>query len=269
MISVCEVKLIKYFETFPFKVDSVQFAGGSDTGPCDYIEHLIDRLSSLLSHNPSQTEMPPLEEFYVPHQAAQLNLPTVYSTVPDLHRWLLQQPKQFMLTVDSVQSGAVYYATFAMEYAVELTDFFIPPCEYMSSVAVDVWDEGDADNPTRLGSTNDFSTKAFVLSNISPPPLCKFVKVSLGGKLGSGGALAKVNMGVFFGRPPLPPQYARDSLPIQVETLRLIRTEYQSHRHKLMALLQTIQHIDNGNLPTDAKLEIEQVSLFFAQSKRH
>ena len=165
-----------------------------------------------------------------------------------------------MLTVDSVQSGAVYFATFELEHDVELSDFFIPPCEYMSSVAVDVWQKEDSDNPTRLGSTNDFSTKAFVLSNISPPPVCKFIKVSLGGKLGSGGALAKVNMGVFFGRPPLPSQYARDSLPVQTETLRLIRTEYQSHRSKLMALLQTIQHIDNGNIPNEAKLEIEQVS---------
>ena len=242
----------------------MQIAGGQDSGPSDYIEYLIDRLTSVLSAFPSQPqiEISNFEEnAFLPHTPAQLKLPTVYSNVHDLHRWLLQQPKQFMLTVESVQSGAVYYATFELDYAVELSDFFIPPCEYMSSVAVDVWEKGDSENPTRLGSTNDFSTKAFVLSNISPPPVCRFIKISLGGKLGSGGALAKVNMGVFFGRPPLPAHYARDSLPVQIETLRLIRTEYQSHRSKLMALLQTIQHIDNGNIPTEAKLEIEQVSL--------
>lgn len=244
------------------QVDSVQLSGMADSGFTEYIEYMIDRLTSALAALPlrPQIEISEFEENTFLTHTLQLKLPTVYSSVHDLHRWLLQQPKQFMMTVDSVQSGAVYYATLELEHDVELSDFFIPPCEYMNSVAVDVWREGEKDSPIRLGSTNDFSTKAFVLSNISPPPVCKFIKVSLGGKLGAGGTVAKVNMGLFFGRPPLPAQYAKDTLPVQIETLRLIRTEYQSHRNKLMSLLQTIQHIDNGNVPSDVKLEIEQVS---------
>ena len=234
----------------------------ADSGSTEYIEYIIDRLTSVLAALPPKPHIE-ISEFegnpFLTH-SLQLKVPAVYSCVHDLHRWLLQQPRQFMMTVDSVQSGAVYYATLEMEHEVELSDFFIPHCEYMSSVAVDVWREGEKDYPIRLGSINDFCTKAFVLSNISPPPACKFIKVSLGGKLGTGGTVAKVNMGLFFGRPSLPAQYAKDTLPVQIETLRLIRTEYQSHRNKLMSLLQTIQHIDNGNIPSEVKLEIEQVS---------
>lgn len=186
------------------------------------------------------------------------DLPDIYTSVQELHMWLMEKPKQFILQVDSVQSGAVYSAIFQLSHEIELSDFFIPPSEHMSSVAVDVWVHPD--NSIRLGSTNDFTSKAFVLSNITPPPLCSFIKVSFGGKLGASGSLAKVNIGLFYGKPRLPSHCSKYALPIQLEVLKLTRSDYQSSRRKLINLLQTVQHFDDGNIPKEIKAQIEQVN---------
>lgn len=65
-------------------------------------------------------------------------------------------------------------------YLIDLTTLqIIPACEDLVSIAIDVWClEEDVDS-TRLAMATDINTKTLVLTDLQPPPLCRFIKVNV------------------------------------------------------------------------------------------
>ncbi len=86
-------------------------------------------------------------------------------------------PKELMMHIDSIKSGASYSVTLELgSCEVALTDLCIQSSNVMSSVCVEVWscDECDA---VRVAHSSELAHKSLSLGNLSPPPICRFVKV--------------------------------------------------------------------------------------------
>lgn len=87
-------------------------------------------------------------------------------------------PKELMLQVESLKSGVAYSALLKFPQPVRLTDISIPATGSMSSVSVDVWlDEGGEGGGARVAQSSEIKNRSMMLGNLSPPPICQYVKV--------------------------------------------------------------------------------------------
>lgn len=88
-------------------------------------------------------------------------------------------PKELMMQVESLKSGVPYSALLKFPQPVALTDISIPATGSMSSVSVDVWlKEGDgAEGGVRVAQSVEIKTRSLMLGNLTPPPICQYVKV--------------------------------------------------------------------------------------------
>lgn len=92
------------------------------------------------------------------------------------HKLLSLPPKQ-MISVERMHSGARRFVTLDFGSPIMLTDLVIPACEDIVSLCIDIWCfEEDADS-VRLANTTDIGTKTLVLSDLQPPPICRYLKV--------------------------------------------------------------------------------------------
>lgn len=89
-------------------------------------------------------------------------------------------PQELVMHIDSVKSGASYAVTLKLgSCEVALTDLCIQSSNVMSSVCVEVWScKGEEHNAVRVAYSSELAHKSLSLGNISPPPICQFVKVS-------------------------------------------------------------------------------------------
>lgn len=99
-------------------------------------------------------------------------------------------PKELMMQVESLKSGVPYSALLKFPQPVALTDISIPATGSMSSVSVDVWleeKEGEKGG-VRVAQSIEIKSRSLMLGNLTPPPVCQYVKVSgEGGGMDGGG----------------------------------------------------------------------------------
>lgn len=87
-------------------------------------------------------------------------------------------PKELMMQVESLKSGVAYAALLKFSQPVSLTDISIPATGSMSSVSVDVWLEPDGEKEcTRVAQSSEIKTRSLMIGNLTPPPVCQYVKV--------------------------------------------------------------------------------------------
>lgn len=88
-------------------------------------------------------------------------------------------PKELMMQVESLKSGVPYSALLKFPQPVALTDISIPATGSMSSVSVDVWlEEGGGERGgVRVAQSIEIKTRSLMLGNLTPPPVCQYVKV--------------------------------------------------------------------------------------------
>ena len=60
---------------------------------------------------------------------------------------------------------------------IRLTDVVIPACSDVTSLAIDIWLEGETVDAQILVVCSDINTKCLVLSDIQPACVCRFLKV--------------------------------------------------------------------------------------------
>lgn len=58
-----------------------------------------------------------------------------------------------------------------------LTDLMIPSCSDLVSLSVDIWTKNEESDGTRLVVAGDIGYKPLVVSDLQPPPVCRFLKV--------------------------------------------------------------------------------------------
>lgn len=91
---------------------------------------------------------------------------------------LLTTPPQQVIVVERMHSGARRYVTLDFGQPVLLTDVLIPFCHDLVFLNIDLWLKGEDVDGMRLVVASDIGSRNLVLSDLQPPPLCRYMKVS-------------------------------------------------------------------------------------------
>lgn len=78
-----------------------------------------------------------------------------------------------------MHSGARRFVVLDFGAPVMLTDMIVPACCDLVLLSVDVWLCSEEQDGQRLVVASDIATKALVLSDLQPPPICRYLKVSI------------------------------------------------------------------------------------------
>lgn len=114
------------------------------------------------------------------------------------HKLLTPPPKQ-MVVIERMHSGARRFVVLDFGWPVILTDIFIPSCDDLDSLTVDIWLNNEETDSVRLVVASDIGMKTLVLSDLQPPPICRYMKISLMGRFGKSTSKCKIPIGSFFG----------------------------------------------------------------------
>ncbi|XP_017867118.1 PREDICTED: baculoviral IAP repeat-containing protein 6 isoform X9 [Drosophila arizonae] len=114
---------------------------------------------------------------------------------------LLTPPPKLMIVVDRMHSGARRFVVLDFGQHVLLTDVVIPACDELTSLNIDIWCFDEETDSTRLAQVSDIQTKTLVLSDMQPPPICRYLKLTIVGRIGMSSTKCKVPLGSFFGHP--------------------------------------------------------------------
>ena len=74
-------------------------------------------------------------------------------------------------------SGARRFVVLDFGKPILLTDAVVPGCSDLQSLSIDVWTLGEDVDGHRLVVANDIGLRSLILNDLSPPPLCRYMKV--------------------------------------------------------------------------------------------
>lgn len=112
---------------------------------------------------------------------------------------LLSTPAKQMIVVDRMHSGARRQVTLDFGYPILLTDVVVPACSDLASLTIDVWCFEEDGDSVRLAVSQDIGIKALILSDLQPPPVCRYLKITFMGRYGMSATRCKLPMGSFYG----------------------------------------------------------------------
>ncbi|XP_071961824.1 dual E2 ubiquitin-conjugating enzyme/E3 ubiquitin-protein ligase BIRC6-like isoform X2 [Antedon mediterranea] len=112
---------------------------------------------------------------------------------------LIQPPQPHLLVIDRMHSGARRYVTLDFGRPILLTDVFIPSCTELASLSIDLWSQGEEVDGQRLVVSMDISKRDLTMNDLLPPPLCRYVKITVIGRYGRNTVRTKIPIGCFYG----------------------------------------------------------------------
>ncbi|XP_068153762.1 baculoviral IAP repeat-containing protein 6 isoform X3 [Drosophila tropicalis] len=179
------------------------------------------------------------------------------------HKLLTPPPKQ-MIVIDRMHSGARRFVVLDFGQHILLTDLVIPACEELTSLSIDIWCFDEETDGKRLVQVSDIQTKTLVLSDMQPPPICRYLKLTIIGRIGMSSTKCKVPLGRFFGHPVVlehdgyGDQLMRfikqptSSLQMQLKSLNAlyedVHCRYRLASCKLMELLTPMRNSELSNV---------------------
>lgn len=177
---------------------------------------------------------------------------------------LLSTPAKQMIVVDRMHSGARRQVTIDFGYPILLTDLIIPACNDLASLTIDVWCFEEESDCVRLAVSQDIAVKALILSDLQPPPVCRYLRMTFLGRYGMSATRCRLQMGSFYGHVVLldNDSYAdpvmrfvkgkKNSLKSQLKVLNALYEDthcrYCLSSSKLSELLQPLLKNDNSNM---------------------
>ncbi|XP_075983137.1 BIR repeat containing ubiquitin-conjugating enzyme isoform X3 [Anticarsia gemmatalis] len=112
---------------------------------------------------------------------------------------LVTRPPQHTLVVERMHSGARRYIVLDFGHTVRLTDVIIPSCSDLVTLCIDIWVTGEETDCVKLAFATDIATKHLVVTDIQPPPLCRYMKITTIGRYGMSAMKCKIPLGWFYG----------------------------------------------------------------------
>ncbi|XP_063387363.1 baculoviral IAP repeat-containing protein 6 [Cydia fagiglandana] len=112
---------------------------------------------------------------------------------------LVTRVPQHTLVVERMHSGARRYIVLDLGHAVRLTDVIIPSCSDLVTLCIDIWVCSEETDCVKLAFATDIATKHLVLTDIQPPPLCRYMKITTIGRYGMSAMKCKIPLGWFYG----------------------------------------------------------------------
>ncbi|KAI5102813.1 baculoviral IAP repeat-containing protein 6 isoform X13 [Silurus meridionalis] len=156
----------------------------------------------------------------------------------------LQPPPHQSIIIERMHSGARRFVTLDFGRPVLLTDALIPTCADLASLSIDIWTLGEEVDGRRLVVATDISTHSLILHDLLPPPVCRFMKITVIGRYGSTNARAKIPLGFYYGHTYILPWESELKLmndPLRAESDTLSQPELEQHLTMMVALQEDIQ----------------------------
>lgn len=160
----------------------------------------------------------------------------------------LTLPPAQLLLVDGMHSGARRYITLDAGRSIMLTDIVIPTLpSNVASLAIDVWDENEESNSQRILFSTDVSQRPVHLSCLSPPPICRFIKLTATGGHGCCTTRTVLPLGHFFGYSVIENENAAmHRLNTLMAHYEDVHCKYSLACHKLASNLHSLSGIDES-----------------------
>uniref|UniRef100_A0A8C4UKE9 Dual E2 ubiquitin-conjugating enzyme/E3 ubiquitin-protein ligase BIRC6 n=1 Tax=Falco tinnunculus TaxID=100819 RepID=A0A8C4UKE9_FALTI len=140
--------------------------------------------------------------------------------------------------------GARRFVTLDFGRPILLTDVLIPTCGDLASLSIDIWTLGEEVDGRRLVVATDISTHSLILHDLLPPPVCRFMKITVIGRYGSTNARAKIPLGFYYGHTYILPFENELKLmhdPLRGEGEAANQPEIDQHLAMMVALQEDIQ----------------------------
>ncbi|XP_072390491.1 dual E2 ubiquitin-conjugating enzyme/E3 ubiquitin-protein ligase BIRC6 [Diabrotica undecimpunctata] len=112
---------------------------------------------------------------------------------------LLTIPPKQVIVVERMHSGARRHITLDFGKPVLLTDVFIPFCSDLVTLTIDIWLKEEDVDETRLVMAMDIGTRNLLLTDLQPPPLCRYMKITVVGRYGMSTVRCRIPLGYFYG----------------------------------------------------------------------
>ncbi|XP_076233643.1 BIR repeat containing ubiquitin-conjugating enzyme [Calliopsis andreniformis] len=158
---------------------------------------------------------------------------------------LLCWPPQQVVVVDRMHSGARRFIILDFGSPVLLTDLMIPCYSDLASLTIDIWTTSEEVDGTRLIVVSDIGSKPLVVNDLQPPPVCKYLKITIIGRHGMSPTTCKIPVGKFYGHMVVLPgeDYAEsNSSPTFDSTLDpTVRATIDKQCNILSALAEDVQ----------------------------
>uniref|UniRef100_A0AAX7SCW2 Dual E2 ubiquitin-conjugating enzyme/E3 ubiquitin-protein ligase BIRC6 n=1 Tax=Astatotilapia calliptera TaxID=8154 RepID=A0AAX7SCW2_ASTCA len=156
----------------------------------------------------------------------------------------LQPPPHQSIIIERMHSGARRFVTLDFGRPVLLTDALIPTCGDLASLSIDIWTLGEEVDGRRLVVATDISTHSLILHDLLPPPVCRFMKITVIGRYGSTNARAKIPLGFYYGHTYILPWESELKLmhdPLRGESEAASQPDVDQHLTMMVALQEDIQ----------------------------
>ncbi|KAG5831644.1 hypothetical protein ANANG_G00305910 [Anguilla anguilla] len=156
----------------------------------------------------------------------------------------LQPPPHQSIIIERMHSGARRFVTLDFGRPVLLTDVLIPTCGDLASLSIDIWTLGEEVDGRRLVVATDISTHSLILHDLLPPPVCRFMKITVIGRYGSTNARAKIPLGFYYGHTYILPWESELKLmhdPLRGESDGAGQPDVDQHLAMMVALQEDIQ----------------------------
>ncbi|XP_069036040.1 baculoviral IAP repeat-containing protein 6 isoform X3 [Lepisosteus oculatus] len=156
----------------------------------------------------------------------------------------LQPPPHQSIIIERMHSGARRFVTLDFGRPVLLTDVLIPTCGDLASLSIDIWTLGEEVDGRRLVVATDISTHSLILHDLLPPPVCRFMKITVIGRYGSTNARAKIPLGFYYGHTYILPWESELKLmhdPLRGENDSASQPDVDQHLAMMVALQEDIQ----------------------------
>ncbi|XP_018120699.1 baculoviral IAP repeat-containing protein 6 isoform X6 [Xenopus laevis] len=156
----------------------------------------------------------------------------------------LQPPPHQSIIIERMHSGARRFVTLDFGRPVLLTDILIPTCGDLASLSIDIWSLGEEVDGRRLVVATDISTHSLILHDLIPPPVCRFMKITVIGRYGSTNARAKIPLGFYYGHTYILPWESELKLmhdPLKGENESANQPDVDQHLSMMVALQEDIQ----------------------------
>ncbi|XP_028279451.1 baculoviral IAP repeat-containing protein 6 isoform X1 [Parambassis ranga] len=156
----------------------------------------------------------------------------------------LQPPPHQSIIIERMHSGARRFVTLDFGRPVLLTDALIPTCSDLASLSIDIWTLGEEVDGRRLVVATDISTHSLILHDLLPPPVCRFMKITVIGRYGSTNARAKIPLGFYYGHTYILPWESELKLmhdPLRGESEAASQPDVDQHLAMMVALQEDIQ----------------------------
>ncbi|KAK9411867.1 baculoviral IAP repeat-containing protein 6 [Crotalus adamanteus] len=156
----------------------------------------------------------------------------------------LQPPPHQSIIIERMHSGARRFVTLDFGRPILLTDVLIPTCGDLASLSIDIWTLGEEVDGRRLVVATDISTHSLILHDLIPPPVCRFMKITVIGRYGSTNARAKIPLGFYYGHTYILPLESELKImhdPLRGEVESTNQPEIDQHLAMMIALQEDIQ----------------------------